>query len=90
MAFKYPLKATATLIGSGESGQIIGRAEYTEAKQDYLIRLVAADGRLVEVWWKESAIASVELPPKGEVPAALRKVTEPATTLPTGLPGLPS
>ena len=87
MAFKYPLKAKATLIDSGETGMIIGRGEYVESKPSYLIRYQARTGSLVEQWWPESAIASVELPPKGPVRASFQKpVEEPK---PAALPGLP-
>lgn len=54
--FKFPLKATAKLKHSGESGEIIGRAEYTHSEDMYFIRYQAGDGRQVEAWWGESAI----------------------------------
>lgn len=44
-------------LRSGESGEIVGRAEYAASESQYLVRYVAADGRLTECWWNESAIA---------------------------------
>lgn len=57
MSFKHRLGSRVTLSESGESGKITGRAQYTDMDNQYLIRYKAADGRQVEVWWTESAIA---------------------------------
>jgi hypothetical protein len=54
--FKFNLNDNATINASGESGQIIGRAEYVSVENQYHIRYKAADGRAVEAWWGESAI----------------------------------
>jgi hypothetical protein len=56
MPFKRELGDIVTLDHSGESGQVIGRAEYDTAEPSYLIRYKAGDGRQVEQWWSESAI----------------------------------
>lgn len=53
---KYRLGAHVVLA-SDESGEVIARAEYSNAEPSYLIRYTAADGRLVEQWWGESAIS---------------------------------
>lgn len=58
---QYKLKQLATLI-SGESGEIIGRAEYTTGQPSYMLRYVAKDGRLTEAWWTEDAIMSANDP----------------------------
>jgi hypothetical protein len=52
----FDLKATVRLAQSREAGEIIGKAEYVEAPTAYLVRYVAADGRLVEQWWDESTL----------------------------------
>ncbi len=55
--FKFELGEEVQLVMSGESGVIIGRAEYSECTiPSYFIRYKSADGRQVEDWWKESAI----------------------------------
>lgn len=55
--FRFDKGNTATLRHSGESGEIIGRAEYLHMENSYLLRYTAADGRQVEAWWAESAFA---------------------------------
>lgn len=42
---------------SGERGIVIARAEYLHGENQYLVRYLAADGRQVESWWNESALA---------------------------------
>jgi len=61
-AFAYELGWQVELL-SGEQGYIIGRAEYAEAADGYLIRYKSADGCLVESWWTEFAILEAR-PPK--------------------------
>ena len=53
---KYILKQLVTISTSGESGMIIGCAEYSYAEPAYLVRYKCADGRAVENWWPESAL----------------------------------
>lgn len=55
--FKFELDAAIAITCSGEQGNIIGRAEYTTTENAYLLRYRAADGRAVEAWWPESALA---------------------------------
>ncbi|MDR9051731.1 hypothetical protein [Burkholderia multivorans] len=59
MAFKFNLGERVAIAESGESGSVIGRAEYSEAANSYCIRYVAGDGRAVESWWSEGALNSV-------------------------------
>lgn len=54
---KYALKQTVTIAASGEQGEVIGRAEYTHCEPSYLVRYKCADGRAVESWWSETALA---------------------------------
>jgi hypothetical protein len=56
MAFKFEIKQDVVIEVSGEAGVVIGRAEYATAEPAYFIRYKAADGRLVEAWWSESAL----------------------------------
>lgn len=60
--FELDLNDTVRLAISDEIGVVIGRAEYTDSLPQYLIRYRAADGRQVESWWNESALAIDELP----------------------------
>ena len=56
MAFKYKLGQGVKIAVSGETGTVIGRAEYADSKPNYLIRYAAGDGRAVESWWAASAL----------------------------------
>lgn len=58
MSFKFNLSDTAKLSASGETGEVIGRAEYKSSEDSYLIRYKSADGRATESWWGESALAA--------------------------------
>lgn len=54
---KHELESTVTIIASGETGEVIGRAEYSHSENQYQVRYKSADGRAVESWWAESALA---------------------------------
>ena len=55
--FKFELKQVVKVSESGETGTIIGRAEYSATPlNSYLLRYRSADGRAVESWWSEDAI----------------------------------
>lgn len=56
-SFKHELGDTVSLAHSQETGSVVGRAEYPASENSYLIRYLAGDGRQVEQWWPESAIA---------------------------------
>lgn len=60
MAFKFKLGEKVTVEVSGESGEILGRAEYTTAENNYFLRYKSADGRAVEAWWQEGALKTAE------------------------------
>lgn len=53
---KFELNQTVTIAASGESGEVIARAEYATDETRYLVRYKSADGRAVEAWWGESAL----------------------------------
>ena len=55
--FMFDLKHTVRIKCSKEVGEIIGRAEYAYGQNSYLVRYCAADGRAVETWWSEDALA---------------------------------
>lgn len=57
MSFKFDLKQIVKITESGETGTIIGRAEFsTTPLHSYLLRYRCADGRAVEQWWAEDAL----------------------------------
>lgn len=55
--FKFALGQSVTIAASGETGEVIGRAEYATSENSYYIRYAAADGRAVESWWQQSALS---------------------------------
>ncbi|MBU9153153.1 hypothetical protein KTD28_00860 [Burkholderia gladioli] len=59
MAFSFNLGERVAIAASGETGEIIGRADYTESADSYFVRYKAADGRAVEAWWSEGALDSL-------------------------------
>lgn len=56
MNFMFELGDAVTLIVSGETGKVIGRAQYDNMDDAYLIRYKTADGRATEQWWTQSAL----------------------------------
>lgn len=50
------LGTDATITCSGESGRVIGVANYETSEPQALLRYKAADGRAVESWWNVSAL----------------------------------
>jgi hypothetical protein len=55
--FKFDLRQIVKLTESGETGTVIGRAEYsTTPMKSYLLRYKSAEGSAVEQWWTEDAI----------------------------------
>jgi hypothetical protein len=54
--FEFALEADVSIITSGEAGTVVGRLEYLNGENSYLVRYKAADGRAVEAWWNESAL----------------------------------
>lgn len=56
-SFAFKLGAHVTITASGETGTVQGRAHYVDANPSYYVRYKSADGRAVETWWNESALA---------------------------------
>ncbi len=54
--FAFTLGQQATIKVSGETGEVIARAEYAAAETSYLLRYKAAAGGASETWWAESAL----------------------------------
>lgn len=50
---------TVEIVASGEQGRVVGRAQYEHAEPGYLVRYKAGDGRAVEAWWTQGALAHV-------------------------------
>jgi hypothetical protein len=59
--FKFALNDQVEIAVSGETGTVLGRAEYTISENNYYIRYRSTDGRAIENWWCESAL---QLAPK--------------------------
>lgn len=57
-AFAFSLNQNITLALSGEKGVVIGRAEYVEGVERYLVRYVNGNGSQVEEWLTPSAISA--------------------------------
>lgn len=57
--FKFGLKQVVKIKESDETGTVHGRAEYSNAENNYYIRYKAADGRATEAWWVESALVAL-------------------------------
>jgi hypothetical protein len=56
MGFKFNLEDEIAIKQSDEEGIVIGRSEFANGENQYLVRYKAADGRAVESWWGESAL----------------------------------
>lgn len=54
--FAYNLGDRVKLKESDETGEVIGRADYSHAEPSFFIRYKCGDGRMIESWWTESAI----------------------------------
>lgn len=54
--FKFDLGSQVTIQVSGETGQVIGRAEYLDGENSYFIRYKDAVGMAREEWWREGAL----------------------------------
>jgi hypothetical protein len=54
--FKFELGSSATITVSGESGTVIGRAQYTDNENAYYLFYQAGDGRATKQWWKETEL----------------------------------
>lgn len=55
-AFKFELGQQVEIKVSGESGEVIGRAEYADSENSYFLRYKDAQGMAREEWWREGAL----------------------------------
>lgn len=56
--FKFNLGDRVKLRLSSEAGEVIGRAEYSRSKPQYLVEYLAGDGRQVDSWKDEDALVA--------------------------------
>lgn len=56
--FKFELKDQVTITTSGETGEVIARAEYINGHNTYRLRYLAATGVATERWWSEEALTA--------------------------------
>lgn len=57
-SFAFSLGQQVAITASGEQGQVIGRAEYSNSTNTYYVRYRASDGRATEAWWNEDALTA--------------------------------
>lgn len=57
--WQFELDQLVRMSLSREQGRVIGRAEYADRPDLYLVRYVAGDGRQVENWQDVSALTAV-------------------------------
>lgn len=55
-SFRFALLDRVRVTASGEAGQVIGRAQYANARDGYLLRYRNALGQAVEQWWSDDAL----------------------------------
>lgn len=60
--WQFGLGQPVRLTLSGEKGQVIGRAEYSDRPDLYYVRYVAANGRQVENWQEVTALDADPIP----------------------------
>lgn len=48
--------SVSRIFGQIEEGEVVGRSEYAAARNSYLVRFKAGDGRQIEDWFTEAAI----------------------------------
>ncbi|AEG53101.1 hypothetical protein [Sinorhizobium meliloti] len=56
--FNFKLGDSVKLSISSEVGEIVGRAQYTNANPQYLVRYLAGNGVQVESWLAEDALSA--------------------------------
>lgn len=64
MSFIFAMRSQVSIEVSGEHGIVVGRAEYLNGEDQYLVRYCNKEGTAVEQWWAESALQSEVLPIK--------------------------
>lgn len=59
MPFKFGCGQAVYLVRSGEYGEVIGRAEYSNNENRYFVRYVNGTGCQMEEWQYESALTTI-------------------------------
>lgn len=54
--FKFELGEEVVISCSKEKGEVIGRAENSNADNEYRLVYKCADGRAIDQWWTESTL----------------------------------
>lgn len=54
--FVFELGQKVKITASGETGEVIGRAEHTYCNPMIQLRYKAGDGRATECWWDQEAL----------------------------------
>ena len=57
--WEFELGQNVGLVQSVEQGKVIARAESLNHVDQYQVRYVAGDGRLIESWWDVDALETV-------------------------------
>lgn len=57
--FKFKNSQVVKISVSGETGKVVGRADYLADERRYEVIYKAADGRAQRDWWAESALEAV-------------------------------
>ncbi len=57
-SFAFRLGQQVVITASGEEGEVVGRAEYSNSSNSYYVRYRARDGRATEAWWTEDALTA--------------------------------
>lgn len=61
--FLFELNSGVMIATSGETGTVIGRAEYVASEPNYCLRYKTAQGVAEQSWWPESALVPVATDP---------------------------
>lgn len=56
MSFKFELGDHVQITGSPENGTVIARSDSSEMVDQYEVRYLAGDGRMIETWWSGTAL----------------------------------
>lgn len=54
--FNFKLGDSVQIGVSGETGEVIARAEYTNSDPQYLVRYKNGQGCVIESWWMQDAL----------------------------------
>lgn len=55
--FAFKMGATVVLCLNGTPGEVVGRAQYESARDDYLVKYLNGNGDLCKTWFIESDIS---------------------------------